>query len=250
MKHENLFKIYIPEPCHEDWEKMTPNKQGAFCSSCSKTVVDFSNKSDKEIEEFLLDNKDKKICGRFKAVQVDEMPRLKIEAPKIHFPGYLFPLSYSPVRAFAMALFVVASVALAGCGNSDGSILGDKDTQNTELVAGGFEVRPDTNKVNENNNEDNNKAQLNCNQQLMGGVTVNYKNIQDTAVKIDTTNDIRMLGEVYIKLDTTKQINPNQDTLKTNEGSNEQQKVKMGMIKKVENKEKKEYLKGDMYIKQ
>ena len=248
MKHENLFKIYIPEPCHEDWEKMTPNKQGAFCSSCSKTVVDFSNKSDKEIEEFMLCNQDKKICGRFKAVQVDEMPRLKIEAPKIHFPGYLFPLSYSPVRAFAMALFVVASVALAGCSNSDGSISGEKDNQQIERrLTGAVEYKPDTNAIKNYNVTDttDQKAQLNCNQQLMGGVSVNWvKNHDSTAVKIDTTQEIRMLGEVYIKPDTTKEIN--QDTLKINENP----KVKMGMIKKVENKEKKEYLKGDVYIKQ
>ncbi len=248
MKHENLFKIYIPEPCHEDWEKMTPNKQGAFCSSCSKTVVDFSNKSDKEIEEFMLCNQDKKICGRFKVVQVDEMPRLKIEAPKIHFPGYLFPLSYSPVRAFAMALFVVASVALAGCSNSDGSISGEKDNQQIERrLTGAVEYKPDTNAIKNYNVTDttDQKAQLNCNQQLMGGVSVNWvKNHDSTAVKIDTTQEIRMLGEVYIKPDTTKEIN--QDTLKINENP----KVKMGMIKKVENKEKKEYLKGDVYIKQ
>jgi hypothetical protein len=250
MKHENLFKIYIPEPCHEEWEKMTPNKQGAFCSSCSKTVVDFSNKSDKEIEEYLLDNLDKKICGRFKAVQVDEMPRLKIEAPKIHFPRYLFPLSYSPVRAFAMALFVVASVAIAGCSASDGSFSGEKDEQQIERRhTGAVEYKPDTNAVRNNNNTDttDQKAQLNFNQQLMGGVSVNWaKNHDSTAVKIDTTQEIRMLGEVYIKPDTTKEINSNQDTLKTNENP----KYKTGMINKVENKEKKEYLKGDVYIKQ
>src|SRR5438132_12349136 len=103
MEYENLFRIHIPEPCHEDWNKMTSNQQGAFCKVCSKTVVDFSEKSSEEINKFLADNINKKICGRFKTTQLDETPKLKNEIPKIHFPGYLFPISYSPLRAFAMA---------------------------------------------------------------------------------------------------------------------------------------------------
>ena len=149
-----------------------------------------------------------------------------------------------------MALFVVASVAIAGCSNSDGSISGGKDDQQIERqLTGAVEYKPDTNAIKIYNVTDttDQKAQLNCNQQLMGGVSVNYANNHDsTAVKIDTTNEIRMLGEVYIKPDTTKEINTNQDTLKTNENP----KYKSGMINKVENKEKKEYLKGDVYKKE
>ena len=41
--------ISIPKPCHEDWNKMTPDAKGAFCASCQKSVYDFSNKTDQEI---------------------------------------------------------------------------------------------------------------------------------------------------------------------------------------------------------
>ena len=43
------YKISIPEPCHEDWNRMTPNEKGRFCDSCEKTIIDFSNYSKTEL---------------------------------------------------------------------------------------------------------------------------------------------------------------------------------------------------------
>ena len=57
------MKLTIPNPCHENWEKMTSDQKGKFCSVCSKTVTDFTSYSD---EELLMNFKaDKKVCGRF-----------------------------------------------------------------------------------------------------------------------------------------------------------------------------------------
>lgn len=41
--------LSIPTPCTEDWNAMTPDKNGKFCASCQKTVVDFSRMTDAEI---------------------------------------------------------------------------------------------------------------------------------------------------------------------------------------------------------
>jgi hypothetical protein len=118
MAHENLFKIYIPEPCHEDWGKMTPNEKGAYCKVCAKTVVDFSEKTDEDVQKFLLDNAENKICGRFRVSQIesDETPKLKIEMPKWEFPGFLIPV-LTPFRATALALMLCASAMLSSCGS-------------------------------------------------------------------------------------------------------------------------------------
>lgn len=63
------MKISIPQPCHENWQEMTPNDQGRFCASCQKTVIDFTNWTDKELSQFLA-KESKNVCGRFKNLQL------------------------------------------------------------------------------------------------------------------------------------------------------------------------------------
>ncbi len=60
--------IHIPKPCHENWNAMTPNELGRHCSVCSTTVVDFTQKTDEEIIDFLQSTK-QKVCGRIKHKQ-------------------------------------------------------------------------------------------------------------------------------------------------------------------------------------
>ncbi|MES2130945.1 MAG: hypothetical protein V4506_01270 [Bacteroidota bacterium] len=64
------MEISIKEPCHEKWEDMTPNEQGAFCGKCVKSVIDFSTKSLEEIKDFFSDNQRQKVCGRFEEQQL------------------------------------------------------------------------------------------------------------------------------------------------------------------------------------
>ncbi|AEA42897.1 hypothetical protein [Fluviicola taffensis] len=62
----------IVEPCHADWDQMKPEAKGRFCSSCSKTVVDFSKMSDFSIVTYLEAKKNESICGRFEEKQLDK----------------------------------------------------------------------------------------------------------------------------------------------------------------------------------
>ncbi|KFF21567.1 TonB-dependent receptor plug domain-containing protein [Chryseobacterium sp. JM1] len=64
------MKITIPKPCHENWETMTPEEKGRFCSVCSKTVRDFTVASDQEIIEAFSDPS-MDICGNFNASQLN-----------------------------------------------------------------------------------------------------------------------------------------------------------------------------------
>lgn len=190
MKHENLFKIYIPEPCHEDWNKMTPNQQGAYCKVCAKTVVDFSNKSDKEIEKFLLDNLDNKVCGRFRVNQLADNKELHAGKNRLQFPGYLQPVM-TPFKATALAMMLFGSVMMHGCGNSSGA--GGDDVKLTGAVV----LVDSTNQY-----DDNNKIQ--------GGVTVDRDRNNKTETTDSTCNvndDTRTVGKLRIV--------PKSDTLKT-----------------------------------
>lgn len=57
-------QLSIPQPCHEDWHKMTPSQQGRFCNACAKQVVDFTTMSDTEVLHYFLDKQGEKVCGR------------------------------------------------------------------------------------------------------------------------------------------------------------------------------------------
>ncbi|MFN8287253.1 MAG: hypothetical protein U0V74_10890 [Chitinophagales bacterium] len=64
------MKLHIPTPCHEDWDAMTPNEQGAFCKVCSKTVIDFSQMTDEDVIAWFQNKQEEKTCGRFRFSQL------------------------------------------------------------------------------------------------------------------------------------------------------------------------------------
>ncbi|HEX4958360.1 MAG TPA: carboxypeptidase-like regulatory domain-containing protein [Lacibacter sp.] len=68
MKEQIL--ISIPQPCHEDWNKMTPVEQGRHCAVCARNVVDFTNNTDEDIIEFFK-NYNGSTCGRFSDEQLN-----------------------------------------------------------------------------------------------------------------------------------------------------------------------------------
>ena len=68
------MKISIPEPCSEDWSKMTPTEHGAYCQKCALEVTDFTNKSSLEIKSILTEKiqSKKRICGHIENRQLVE----------------------------------------------------------------------------------------------------------------------------------------------------------------------------------
>src|SRR5689334_606572 len=74
------IKLTIPEPCHENWNKMKPCDQGKFCASCQKTVIDFTSMSDRQIAEHFKKHQGS-LCGRFMGDQLNreiDMPRKRL----------------------------------------------------------------------------------------------------------------------------------------------------------------------------
>lgn len=69
---KNPISIKIDKPCHEDWDKMTPNEQGRFCGACQKNVIDFSTMTDNEIIAFLSEHTGK-LCGQLRGSQLNRV---------------------------------------------------------------------------------------------------------------------------------------------------------------------------------
>jgi hypothetical protein len=105
------MKIYIPEPCHENWGSMTPNEQGRFCGSCKKTVVDFTNFSTEDIQNYFTKHYGQKVCGRFKKQQLNSID--------IQIPSVIFN-QISLSRKFALALLLVFGTTLFSCTDNQG----------------------------------------------------------------------------------------------------------------------------------
>ena len=117
------YSISIPKPCHEDWSKMTPNEKGRFCFSCSKTVVDFTKMSPDEIQDYIANNKNQRICGHIKQSQLDTI-NLKIpEAILVQ------PLSFH--RVFLLALLLSMGLTLFNCEDERGKT---KKIESIEIV--------------------------------------------------------------------------------------------------------------------
>ncbi|MES2588600.1 MAG: hypothetical protein V4622_06420 [Bacteroidota bacterium] len=128
------MKISIPKPCHENWSEMLPDlptgqagAQGRFCLKCTKTVVDFSQKTKDEIKSFFQETTGK-VCGRFQTNQLD--------SPK----KTIFPLFFNVkrIQKFAFALYLVFGTFLfTSCSKNTGT-LGEP---NVEYLKG--DVLPD-----------------------------------------------------------------------------------------------------------
>lgn len=100
------MKITINEPCHENWNKMPPNDQGAFCLSCQKNVIDFSSKSTGDIKRFFTElPASHNVCGRFKENQLQEM---NFE----HFMNEF--MSWKMLKRAAVIVYLVMSATLFG----------------------------------------------------------------------------------------------------------------------------------------
>lgn len=108
---DKQYKISIPEPCHQDWDKMSPKDNGRFCLSCSKTVVDFTSMLPEEIQHYFISNQN--ICGKFKNTQLDEIT--------IQIPSQVFYTQTHYHKMFLLALFVAMGSSLFSCQDKNGN---------------------------------------------------------------------------------------------------------------------------------
>ena len=103
-----MKNLYIPEPCSEDWESMSPQEKGRFCSACNKCVIDFTQKQPQEILQIIAEEKGKQICGRFYNHQLkmpDQSEKLKERFFK-YIPSY-FQNNKILLTLFSLVLFLM-----------------------------------------------------------------------------------------------------------------------------------------------
>jgi hypothetical protein len=121
-------KIYIPKPCNESWDNMTPENGGRYCGSCKKTVVDFTAMETEQIKNYFKNRETEKICGHFKSIHVN------VHRPKHH--QFLINLHKKIERNFSLPFFktvalsmIALCMTIVGC-NSE-SATGEKALRNT-----------------------------------------------------------------------------------------------------------------------
>lgn len=99
---QSSFHLRIQEPCHENWENMTPDEQGRFCAACQKQVVDFTAMSDRELAGFFKKSSADDVCGRFQQEQLER----PIETPSKHLPWFRYL-----IQLLLPGMFVTDAVA-------------------------------------------------------------------------------------------------------------------------------------------
>jgi hypothetical protein len=98
-------KIELSFACDENWNKMKPVDTGRHCSSCSKTVVNFSMLSDEQVIAFYSKKENAKECGNFRVGQLEHINK-NLSAPK-------------KVERFSFFKPILASVLLSSAACSD-----------------------------------------------------------------------------------------------------------------------------------
>lgn len=126
-----MLKLSIPQPCHEDWDKMNPNEQGRHCNACAKTVVDFTAMSDDDVRDFFLNKTTERVCGRFKQKQLQQIV--------IDLPQNIFRIEMPVWKRFLVASLVVFSTTLFSCNTSiDGQLV--KAGEALEMVSSLYSI--------------------------------------------------------------------------------------------------------------
>jgi hypothetical protein len=116
--------ITIPDPCKEDFSKMTPTERGAFCTKCSTDTFDFRNLSTTDINQIIKEHAGEHICGRFKKSQLQEL--------NAGFLNWKNQTRRTFQSKFLLACVLVFGLGLFSCENEENAIM--NETNRTEIT--------------------------------------------------------------------------------------------------------------------
>jgi len=135
MKHQNRL-IEIANPCQEPWSNMTINSTGRHCNICSKSVVDFTSMTDDEIKSYFIANTDKRTCGRFNAIQVNQKQTF-INGKLTQTYSYIETKISHKLMRVSLLLIVTFMMTITGCRNhktGDSAYIEDSTSIHNEKV--------------------------------------------------------------------------------------------------------------------
>ena len=107
--------IQIPDPCNEDFSKMTETERGAFCQKCSIDTFDFTRLSTNEINKIIKNTKGEHICGRITNKQLAEL--------NAGFEHWKKQNRRTFQSKFVLALVMVFGLTLFACEDEDQPII-------------------------------------------------------------------------------------------------------------------------------
>ncbi|WP_196888349.1 carboxypeptidase-like regulatory domain-containing protein [Aureivirga sp. CE67] len=130
MKNNNL-KIRMANPCSEKFENFTATEKGGFCQSCQTEVIDFTNMSKEEIQDYFKDKLNQRICGRFKKEDLDYSVShiKKMESKKYKFLGAASVIGFS-----LLSFLNPNSVYAQENTNKTHQVENDKKNENTNQI--------------------------------------------------------------------------------------------------------------------
>ncbi|OCA77990.1 hypothetical protein BBH99_10030 [Chryseobacterium contaminans] len=103
-----MKNLYIPEPCSENWESMSPQEKGRFCSVCKKCVIDFTQKQPQEIQQIIQEKKEEGVCGRFYNHQLNmPHPSEKLKERFFEYIPSYFQNNKIVLTLFSLVLFLI-----------------------------------------------------------------------------------------------------------------------------------------------
>jgi protein TonB len=81
--------------CSKDWQQMTPVEQGRHCVHCNRTVIDFTTRTQVDLEAAFQTALDGHVCGQFQQSQLASKPQLRYK-----------------LRRFLVALILICGLGL------------------------------------------------------------------------------------------------------------------------------------------
>ncbi len=97
--------VEISSPCDKNFNKMPKSGNGRYCYSCEKVVVDFTNMTNTELQNYFKNYTGDEICGRVKSTHLDQQNRFE----KFLYNGKQFAANKISIKPLRIAILGLVS---------------------------------------------------------------------------------------------------------------------------------------------